>query len=230
MDKSKSKKKVTTKGSKTTKKTEKSKKKKTTKAKKSKEEHIGEDNNNENIEVIDQKENNEEDVEYLKEKLNQPLDKKKLPPLDKEELNAQNENINNEEEKINNEEENIPIEKEEMGIGTPYFYDIGGLKFDLEQKNRKINEENISQEKYKISLNNLLNDLNKILSENVEILYDEGEDEIKRKKQEKIDYLQNVLFSYKQQKKDIIEKNKSYKQHYDLLLKQDETRIAQNAK
>ena len=68
------------------------------------------------------------------------------------------------------------------------------------------------------------------MSENVELLYDEEKDEIKRQKQEKIQYLQNILFSYQQQKKDIIEKNKSYKQHYELLLKQDETRMAQNAK
>ena len=244
MDKSKSKKKLSTKGTKTTKKTEKSKKKKTTKSKKAKEEHIGDENNennNENVEVIEQKEDNQneeiEDVEYLKEKLNQPLNKKKLPPIDKNnELDGENENIENKEEedikkeKINNDEINLPIEKEEIGLGTPYFYDIGGLKNDVEQKNKKINEENISQEKYKISLNNLLNDLNKILSENVELLYDEEKDEIKRQKQEKIQYLQNILFSYQQQKKDIIEKNKSYKQHYELLLKQDETRMAQNAK
>ena len=60
----------------------------------------------------------------------------------------------------------------------------------------------------------------------MEILYDEKEDENKRKNR----ILKNILFSYQKQKKDIIEKNKSYKQHYVLLLKHDETRIAQNAK
>ena len=50
--------------------------------------------------------------------------------------------------------------------------------------------ENMAQEKYKISLNNLLNDLNKILSENVEYLYDEGEDAMKKQKLEHITNLQ----------------------------------------
>ena len=170
-----------------TKKTEKSsKKKKTTKKDEKEEDHIQDNENNENIEVVEQKEKNEEEeVEYLKEKLNQPLNKKLLPPIEK-----------------NNEDE--------------------------EQK--EMNEENVSQEKYKISLNNLLNDLNKILSENVELLYDEGEDSMKKKKMENINYLQNVLYNYQHQIKDAREKNKTYKQHYELLMKQDETRLNQSAK
>jgi peptidoglycan hydrolase CwlO-like protein len=70
----------------------------------------------------------------------------------------------------------------EILIGTPHFYNIKGLKNDIEEKNKKINEENNDQEKYKISLNNLLNDLNKILSENVELLYNDEEDENRKKK------------------------------------------------
>ena len=171
----------------TTKKAEKSSKKKKTSKKNGKEDQ------NPDIEVIEQKEKNEEleDVEYLKEKLNQPLDKKKLPPIEKNNNNENGED--NKEEPIDEDilngqnKENIPIVNEpvettETSVGTPFFYDLGGLKSDVEQQDKKIKEENISQEKYKTSLNNLLNDLNKILSENVEILYDEGEDPLKKQK------------------------------------------------
>ena len=109
-----------------------------------------------------------------------------------------------------------------MSCGTPYFYNLQGLKNDLEVKNNKINEENSDQVKYKISLNNLLNELNKLLSENADLLYNKEEDEIKRKKKEKINDLQNVLFAYQQLNKDTKEKNKTYKQHYELLSKKDE--------
>ena len=221
-----------------TKKTEKSsKKKKTTKKDEKEEDHIQDNENNENIEVVEQKEKNEEEeVEYLKEKLNQPLNKKLLPPIEKNNEDEEQKELNEEEEKQEEEnKENIPIinepvEKTESCVGTPFFYDIGGLKTDVEDKVKKINEENVSQEKYKISLNNLLNDLNKILSENVELLYDEGEDSMKKKKMENINYLQNVLYNYQHQIKDAREKNKTYKQHYELLMKQDETRLNQSAK
>ena len=221
-----------------TKKTEKSsKKKKTTKKDEKGEDHIQDNENNENIEVVEQKEKNEEEeVEYLKEKLNQPLNKKLLPPIEKNNEDQEQKEMNEEEEKqIEENKENIPIinepvEKTESCVGTPFFYDIGGLKTDVEDKVKKINEENVSQEKYKISLNNLLNDLNKILSENVELLYDEGEDSMKKKKMENINYLQNVLYNYQHQIKDAREKNKTYKQHYELLMKQDETRLNQSAK
>lgn len=243
-NKSKGKKKATKPAAKTTKKkgvskkTEKSsKKKKTTKKNGKEEDHIQDNENNENIEVVEQKEKNEEEnVEYLKEKLNQPLNKKLLPPIEKNNENEEQKEINGEEEKQEEEnKENIPIinepiEKTESCVGTPFFYDIGGLKSDVEEKVKKINEENISQEKYKISLNNLLNDLNKILSENVELLYDEGEDSMKKKKMENINYLQNVLYNYQHQIKDAREKNKTYKQHYEILMKQDETRLNQSAK
>ena len=221
-----------------TKKTEKSsKKKKTTKKEEKEEDHIQDNENNENLEVVEQKEKNEEEeVEYLKEKLNQPLNKKLLPPIEKNNEDEEQKELNEKEEKQEEEnKENIPIinepiEKIESCVGTPFFYDIGGLKTDVEDKVKKINEENVSQEKYKISLNNLLNDLNKILSENVELLYDEGEDSMKKKKMENINYLQNVLYNYQHQIKDAREKNKTYKQHYELLMKQDETRLNQSAK
>ena len=222
-----------------TKKIEKSsKKKKTTKKDEKEEDHIQDNENNENIEVVEQKEKNEEEeVEYLKEKLNQPLNKKLLPPIEKNNEDEEQKELNEGEEKQEEEnKENIPIinepvEKTESCVGTPFFYDIGGLKTDVEEKVKKINEENVSQEKYKISLNNLLNDLNKILSENVELLYDdEGEDSMKKKKMENINYLQNVLYNYQHQIKDAREKNKTYKQHYELLMKQDETRLNQSAK
>ena len=164
------------------------------------------------------------------------MNKKLLPPIEKNNENEEQKEINGEEEKQEEEnKENIPIinepiEKTESCVGTPFFYDIGGLKSDVEEKVKKINEENISQEKYKISLNNLLNDLNKILSENVELLYDEGEDSMKKKKMENINYLQNVLYNYQHQIKDAREKNKTYKQHYEILMKQDETRLNQSAK
>ena len=243
MDKSKGKKKASKSGAKTskkktaTKKPEKSSKKKKTSKKNEQEEE------QENIEVIEQKEKNiEENEENLKEKLNQPLTKKKLPPIEKngdiqDQENPEDLELNEYDVKLeekNNENENDinkenvpvieePIEKIETSVGTPFFYDIGGLKSDVEEQNKKINEANISQEKYKLSLNNLLNDLNKLLSENVELLYDEGDEEEKRQKMEKINYLQKVLYSYQHQMKEVKEKNKTYKQHYELLQKKDES-------
>ena len=234
MDKGKQKKKETsTKGGKTTrkkvspKKTEKSTKKKKT-IKKNEKHSIKNNDNNDNNQnntkdgesvIIDQKENSDQNLE---DKLNQPLTKKKLPPIQK---NGENNELENEEDNIKEEEkieEKKEIIKAEMSCGTPYFYNLQGLKNDLEEKNNKINEENSDQEKYKISLNNLLNDLNKILSENADLLYNKEEDEIKRKKKEKINDLQNALFAYQQLNKDTKEKNKTYKQHYELLSKKDE--------
>ena len=252
MDKNKGKKKTTSKsGTKTTKKKSTSKKvEKTTKKKKTlkknevEEEQSPENEEGENmeVEVIEQKEQDED----IKEKLNKPLNKKKLPPIDKnndvqliekekeveedimkDELNDNEQENNN---NNNNNEKKEPVEKVEASVGTPFFYDIGGLKTEVEIQNKKINMENMAQEKYKISLNNLLNDLNKILSENVEYLYDEGEDAMKKQKLEHITNLQNILFSYQHQIKEVKEKNKLYKQHYELLMKQDETRIIQSAK
>ena len=244
MEKNKGKKKTSKSGSKTTKKksggkiTEKaSKKKKTTKKNEIEEEQAPKNEEVENIEVIEQKEEGK-DINNIKEKLNQPLNKKRLPPIDKnneiqqgedeEEKEIKEEEIKKEE--INNEEEKGPIEKIDSSVGTPFFNDIGGLKSEVESKNKKINLENMAQEKYKTSLNNLLNDLNKVLSENVEYLYDEGDDEIKKQKMEHINNLQNILYSYQHQMKEVKEKNKLYKQHYEILAKQDETRIIQSAK
>ena len=213
-----------------------SKKKKTTKKNEIEEEQLPKNEEVENIEVIEQKEKGN-NINNIKEKLNKPLNKKKLPPIEKnneiqpgeEEKEIKEEDINKEE--MNNEEEKKePIEKIDSSVGTPFFNDIGGLKSEVESKNKKINLENMAQEKYKISLNNLLNDLNKILSENVEYLYDEGDDEIKKQKMEHINNLQNILYSYQHQMKEVREKNKLYKQHYEILMKQDETRIIQSAK
>ena len=250
MDKNKGKKKTTSKsGTKTTKKKLTSKKvEKTTKKKKTlkknevEEEQSPENEEGENmeVEVIEQKEQDED----IKEKLNKPLNKKKLPPIDKsndvqliekekeveEDIMKDELNDNEQENNNNNNEKKEPVEKVEASVGTPFFYDIGGLKTEVEIQNKKINMENMAQEKYKISLNNLLNDLNKILSENVEYLYDEGEDAMKKQKLEHITNLQNILFSYQHQIKEVKEKNKLYKQHYELLMKQDETRIIQSAK
>ena len=250
MDKNKGKKKTTSKsGTKTTKKKLTSKKvEKTTKKKKTlkknevEEEQSPENEEGENmeVEVIEQKEQDED----IKEKLNKPLNKKKLPPIDKnndvqliekekeveEDIMKDELNENEQENNNNNNEKKEPVEKVEASVGTPFFYDIGGLKTEVEIQNKKINMENMAQEKYKISLNNLLNDLNKILSENVEYLYDEGEDAMKKQKLEHITNLQNILFSYQHQIKEVKEKNKLYKQHYELLMKQDETRIIQSAK
>ena len=53
---------------------------------------------------------------------------------------------------------------------------------------------------------------------------------MKKKKMENINYLQNVLYNYQHQIKDAREKNKTYKQHYEILMKQDETRLNQSAK
>jgi hypothetical protein len=203
MDKNKGKKKTSKTGTKTTKKKTTSKKvEKTTKKKKtSKKDEVEEEQSPEkeegeniDVEVVEQKEQDEE----IKEKLNKPLNKKKLPPIDKDndvlliekekevEEGIMNKEENNEEQENNNDnKEKEPIEKVEASVGTPFFYDIGGLKTEVEIQNKKINMENMAQEKYKTSLNNLLNDLNKILSENIELLYNDEEDENRKQKKRK---------------------------------------------
>ena len=217
----------------TIKKTEKSAKKKKT-GKKSSKNVENDENNKSNINnggesVLVDKNGKEDDNQNIEDKLNQPLTKKKLPPIEKNnEIENENEEEIKEEEK--KEEEKEEIKYVEMSIGTPYFYNIEGLKKQLEKKNNKINEENNDQENYKTSLNNLLNDLNRILSENVDLLYNDAQDEQKKKKQENINYLQNILFSYQQQIKDSKEKNKLYKQHYELLYKKDENIKMANVK
>ena len=218
----------------TTKKTEKSAKKKKTGKKSSKNVENDENNksniNNEGESVLVDKNGKEDDNQNIEDKLNQPLTKKKLPPIEKNNNEADNvneEEIKKEEKK---EEEKEEIKYEEISIGTPYFYNIVGLKKQLEKKNNKINEENNDQENYKTSLNNLLNDLNRVLSENVDLLYNDEQDEQKKKKKENINYLQNILFSYQQQIKDSKEKNKLYKQHYELLYKKDENIKMSNVK
>ena len=244
MEKNKGKKKSSKSGSKTTKKktggkkTDKASKKKKTTKKDEIEEEQPENEEVEKIEVIEQKEEGD-DINNIKEKLNKPLNKKKLPPIEKNNELQPGENEEEKEikegemnkEEINKEEEKKePIEKIDSSVGTPFFYDIGRLKSEVESQNKKINMENLAQEKYKISLNNLLNDLNKVLSENVEYLYDEGEDDIKKQKMEHIHNLQNILLAHQHQIKEVKEKNKLYKQHYEILMKQDETRIIQSAK
>ena len=191
------------------------------------------------LSVIDQKEN-----QKLEEKLNQPLTRKKLPPINRN-ANDPNNNENNEmedyigqEEEVKEEEkieENKEAEKEkpetvELSIGTPYFYNITGLNSDLDEKNKKISEENSYQEKYKLTLKNLLNDLNVILAKNVELLYSEENEETKKQKQENMIYLQNIIYSYQQRVKDSIEKNKRYKEQYESLLKKDNSLKIENAK
>ena len=190
------------------------------------------------LSVIEQKEN-----QKLEEKLNQPLTKKKLPPIVKK-VNDPNNNENNEieddlgqeeevkeDEKIEENKENKEkAETVELSIGTPYFYNITGLNTDLDEKNKKINEENSYQEKYKITLKDLLNNLNEVLAKNVELLYSEEEEETKKQKQENLIYLQNVLYSYEERVKDSIEKNKRYKEQYESLLKKDSNIKIENAK
>ena len=190
------------------------------------------------LSVIEQKEN-----QNLEEKLNQPLTRKKLPPIVKK-VNDPNNNENNEiedylgqeeevkeDEKIEENKENKEkAETVELSIGTPYFYNITGLNNDLDEKNKKINEENSYQEKYKITLKDLLNDLNEVLAKNVELLYSEEAEETKKQKQENLIYLQNVLYSYEQRVKDSIEKNKRYKEQYESLLKKDSNIKIENAK
>ena len=249
MDKGKGKKNTTKSGGKsakkkttTSKKTEKSAKKKKTIKKNTKDGKQNNDKNESNdlnegdISTRGQKGKGEENLEEL---LNQPLTKKKLPPIQKNNENDNGEEEIKEEEKVEEKGEEKPeekiekkdeIQKIEMCVGTPYFYNIKGLKNNIETKSKKINEENDAQEKYKISLNNLLNDLNKVLSENVELLYNDAEDENRKKKQANITYLQNILLSYQQKIKESKEKNKLYKQHYELLSKKDENTKMQNVK
>lgn len=135
-----------------------------------------------------------------------------------------------EQEKIEENNEKEKAETVELSIGTPYFYNIKGLNTDLDEKNKKINEENSYQEKYKITLKNLLNDLNEVLAKNLEVLYSEENEETKKQKEQNMIYLQNVLYSYQQRVKDSIEKNKRYKEQYESLLKKDNSLKIENAK
>ena len=230
----------TTKKKATTKKTEKSaKKKKNIKNKNAKDDNKNNDNEGNNtkegeIETVDQKEYNDK----IEAKLNQPLTKKKLPPIQKNNNEGENDN-NNEKEKIKGEEEvkeeekieeKKVIEKVELSIGTPHFIDIKGIKIDLEEKNKKITEANNGQDNYKAKLNNILSDLNKLLSENVDVLYNDEDDETQNKKQMNVYHLKTILFSLQQQMKDIKERNKLFKEHYEILSKRDKNMNNETAK
>jgi hypothetical protein len=230
----KAKKKTGTKNTKkksTIKKAEKSaKKKKTNKNKKDDNKNNDEGNLNKTkegeIETVDQKEKGDN----IEDKLNQPLSKRKLPPIEQKNNEKANENEQEamiEDEKI---EEKKVIEKVELSVGTPHFIDIKGLKIDLEEKNKKITEANNGQDNYKASLNNILSDLNKLLSDNVDILYNDEEDEAQQKKKNNIYYLQTVIFSLQQQVKDARENNKLHKQQYEILAKRDENTKMETAK
>ena len=166
MDKSKGKKKESSSknGAKITKKkvspkktSDKSTKKKKTTKKSAKDKKIdnsekgGESNNVTNLK--------EKEEQEIIDKLNQPHSKKKLASIklnNKENEVTPNEQEDlKEEEKIEeenkekNEKEEIKFEKKETFVGTPHFYNIDGLKKELEEQNKIINEENNDQEKYK---------------------------------------------------------------------------------
>ena len=123
---------------------------------------------------------------------NQDLNDQSLSIIEQKEKNHQmaqdNENNNNENnpnpnEEAKVEEENLPPIRLELSIGTPHFTNISDLKNELEDKTQKINKENTDQENYKLSLNSLLNELNKTISENMELLYgDDNSEEAKRKR------------------------------------------------
>ena len=222
----KAKKKGTSKATKkktTIKKAEKStKKKKNIKNKSTKD--VNKNNDNEGnktkgeVDIVDQKESGVK----LEEKLDQS----------KEKNNNEGENVNGEEEMKAEEniEEKKVIEKVDLSVGTPHFIDVKGLKNDLEEKNKKITEANDGQDNYKASLNNLLSDLNKVLSDNVDLLYNDEEDENQKKKNMIVFHLHSKIASLQEQIKIIKDKNKSYKEQYDILSNRDKNTNMEAAK
>ncbi len=100
----------------------------------------------------------------------------------------------------------------------------------MEEKNKKITEANNGQDNYKAKLNNILSDLNKLLSENVDVLYNDEDDETQNKKQMNVYHLKTILFSLQQQMKDIKERNKLFKEHYEILSKRDKNMNNETAK
>lgn len=97
---------------------------------------------------------------------NQDIGEASISVIEQKE-NSHIENDNNEANQNLNEEkkEEEPLVKIELCIGTPHFTNVNDLKIELDDKTLKINKENIDLENYKQSLNSLLNELNKTISE-----------------------------------------------------------------
>ena len=153
-------------------------------------------NNEENEEEKAGNEENNNNVDMnLEEIINnniQQLNKEKEPEIkddikDSLELDLENEK----KEEINTidnaekEKENNLIEEKitnEIGTGTPYYCEnIQDLKNEVDNKTKIISKLSDEQNEYKFKLNELFQKLNKLLTENVEILYKEEDDEDSKK-------------------------------------------------
>ena len=135
---------------------------------------------NNNIQQLN-KEKEPEVKEDMKDSLELDLDHE-----NKEEIKEKNtvDNAEKEKEKEKEKENNIIEEKitNEIGTGTPYYVEnIQDLKNEVDNKTKIISKLSEEQNNYKFKLNELFQKLNKLLTENVELLYNEEDDEDSKK-------------------------------------------------
>ena len=188
--------------------------------------HVENDENNNNLEemINNNIENLKQKDEDIKDSLE--LDMENKNDIKQEEI--QEKNTVDDAEKII-EKKNFEKITTEMGTGTPYFCDnIQDLKNEVDNKTQIIAKLSETQNNYKLKLNDLFQKLNKLLSENVEILYNEEDDDEENKKQENINELKHKLEIKRKGINSSKNQNKIYKQQYDLLTNKDKSTKNEN--
>ena len=171
----------------------------------------------------------------------QQLNKEKEPEVkddikDSLELDLEHENKEEIKEKntVDNAEkepENNVLEKKitnEIGTGTPYYCEnIQDLKNEVDNKTKLISKLSDEQNNYKFKLNELFQKLNKLLTENVELLYGDEDDEDSKK----IENLNELKLQLEKRIKGINSsknQNKIYKKQYDILATKDKNAKNEN--
>ena len=181
---------------------------------------------NNNIQQL-KKEKEPEVKEDMKDSLELDLDHE-----NKEEIKEKNtvDNAEKEKEKEKEKENNIIEEKitNEIGTGTPYYVEnIQDLKNEVDNKTKIISKLSEEQNNYKFKLNELFQKLNKLLTENVELLYNEEDDEDSKK----LENLNELKLQLEKRIKGINSsknQNKIYKKQYDILATKDKNAKNEN--
>ena len=177
---------------------------------------------NNNIQQLN-KEKEPEVKDNIKDSLELDLNKE-----NKEEIKEKNivDTVDNAEK----EKENIIEEKitNEIGTGTPYYCEnIQDLKNEVDNKTKIISKLSEEQNNYKFKLNELFQKLNKLLAENVELLYNEEDDEDSKK----LENLNELKLQLEKRIKGINSsknQNKIYKKQYDILATKDKNTKNEN--
>ena len=203
--------------------------------------------NDNSVQVINQKEYSKNEHTSIENILNTPINKKRLPPIERlqtldtnEEQKTETKQTNNIEKQTNDltkqefidsieidNEKAIMNGKNDIGTGTTFYnINIQELKSEVDNKNNMIAKLSQEQNKYKNILNQLFQKLNQILREKSEILIsgDEGEED----KEENLNKLKIHLEQIKRDINSSKNQNKIYKQQYDLLANKDKNANYEN--